>query len=177
MSPKVNNVTLASADALRWIGAHWDKPICRLTVAAKVIGCREATLKIRVKRGQAVATRTRVLERDRVEFTPAQLVHNLLQDRFSRYGFPLDGLDDDDWTVEATVVFVRDKIVRKRSNLEAVLSAHLDDRGVARVRLHTSETVPPPRDAAVIFPIGSMVQRIAVDLYAMSLLDNGGSIQ
>ena len=160
------------SNALKWLDSNWSEPICGTTDAARVLSVKPNTLRTQVQRGQALALRTPGEVRDTIEFTGYQLVYNCLQQALSRRRYALDGLDEGSCTaVKEWCEVVRSKVL-KSPHLGDILIriVERDDNPVVHI-YEDSNLLETTGEPAFLIPIGSMVIRMATDLYVRNNAD------
>lgn len=155
-------------DSLAWFAVNWNTAICGSADAAQFLAIKPATLKTRIARNQAMAMRTPGEVRGSVEFTGFQLVYNLLQHSFMRHRLQLPGLETVDcpqirqWCADVNrdvlhAPFLDDVVIRVLIPDEGNLIFHYFEDDV--------DLMASTREPAFIIPIGTMLKRIARELY------------
>lgn len=157
-------------NALTWFSDNWDVPICGTTDAARVLGMKANTLRTRVQRGQAVATRTPGDVRDTIEFTGQQVTYNMFQHVFSRFSIPIKDLETGacpeiiKWCDKIKIEVLTKPFI---GNGVARYVVQEEDR-VGRHYYTDGSVIDTSGEPALIIPVGAMVIRIAVDLWMRS---------
>lgn len=133
--------------------------------ASYLLGINHNTFKTRLARGQALAVRSgEGKSRKTLSFTGHQLVHNLLADRLLQYGLPSDEFAEkfSDWCFE--------NILSKPYRIDAVLRFRKDEDGrVEGLVFEEGDVESWTGDAALIIPIGSMLIKLALNLYTRDM--------
>lgn len=144
-----------------WLASNYHVAICQGGDAAQLIEVNPNTLRTRVAREQALAMRDDDDGRH-VRFTGFHLVHNLIQDRLSRYSVPVDQADLLTWTL-----WVHDHVLTGERFNNAVIRAwsRTDATATSFHLFEEGDVEPFTGDAALILPIGSMTLRLAVTLF------------
>ena len=156
----------ASLDFLR---THLDVGLCGTKEAAELTKMNLNSLKSRVARGHALVLRDpdgRV--RDSLTFTGRHLIYNMVADRFLRFGV-LTELQNGEpgYIVDEIVNMVERHVLAGMRNVDFVVRVDVDEDGSIRYNTELGEDFAQfTGDAAVFFPLGTMVHRIAYAVFA-----------
>jgi hypothetical protein len=167
---KVTPVNQLFVNSLDYLNDHWDTPIAGSGDAILLLDIPRGTLKTRIARGHALAHKNPGEVRNRIEFTGYHLVHNLLQDRLARYGFPTETADQTMYDVVTSYTErVREAVLAgRRVDMILRFQKHSGDAAFSYHEYDDGRVEPFTGDAALIVPIGTMVVRMAVQIYMRS---------
>lgn len=153
-------------DALDWFAGNWQTAICGSTDAARFLQIKPNTLKTRLARGQALAFRIPGNVRDSVEFTGYQLTYNLIQHVLIRHRFNFAGLETGDCEqIKTWCAAVEEDILKPPYDGDAVFRVVERDEIAIAHYYPDGEVMATTGEPALIIPIGTMMIRMAVDLY------------
>lgn len=128
---------------------------------ADMIGVNRATLRSRIMKGQALAMRdSEGRERDRIEFTPFHLVHNMIHDAAARY----NAVPSDEFALDQTqAVFADLEKGRFRDDLMVRIVLR-EGRRLVHTFHGGDEVEQFTGEPCVLIPIGTMVVRFATTM-------------
>jgi len=154
--------------AITWLNEHWLRPVAGIGDVEQLIGIKASTLKTRVGRGHAMALHTQTGGiRNRIEFSPAQLVYNLLQHAFSQHRFSIDGLESGHCPKILEWCKWTQKHILSGPRYDTAVFRILDRAGntITHEFEDDEEVMRFTGEPAMIIPISSIVFRMAIALY------------
>ncbi|MDM8168572.1 hypothetical protein [Roseovarius sp.] len=155
-------------EALKYLSENWHVGLVGSAEAATLLRMRPNTLRTRIARNQALAIRDGDdRQRAAVSFTGYQLVYNLIQDRLLENHFPLEPRVGEGFP-EAYAGWVHSSILNEPYQLGAIIRFDRQNGNGVSHLFEDGNVEAWTGDAALILPIGTMVLRMAINLYVKS---------